>query len=92
MVQVLVLCSIAMFTNSNSKTRVTALALFFFFLRLILAVVGLCCCAQVFSSCREWGLFSVVVCGLLFGVASLVAVFPIAQMAKNLPAMQETWV
>ena len=91
MVQVLVLCSIAMFTNSNSKTRVTALALFFF-LRLILAVVGLCCCAQVFSSCREWGLFSVVVCGLLIGVASLVAVFPIAQMAKNLPAMQETWV
>ena len=38
------------------------------------AALGLCCCAQAFSSCVEWGLlFFVVVHGLLIVVASLVA-------------------
>ena len=40
---------------------------------LFLAALGLRCCAQVFSSCGEWGLLLVVVRGLLIAVASLVA-------------------
>ena len=39
---------------------------------LFLAVLGLCCCGRAFSSCGEWGLLFVVVCGLLIAVASLV--------------------
>ena len=39
----------------------------------ILVVVGLCCCARVFSNCGEWRLLFVVVCGILTAVASLVA-------------------
>ena len=39
----------------------------------ILAALGLCCCAQAFSSCGERGLLFVAVCGLLIVVASLVA-------------------
>ena len=35
-------------------------------------LLGLCCCAQAFSSCREWGLLLVAVRGLLVAVASLV--------------------
>ena len=48
--------------------------LFFFFFNvfiyLFLAVLGLCCCAQAFSSCGEWGLLFIVVRGLLMAVAS----------------------
>ena len=40
---------------------------------LFLAVLGLCCCAQAFSSCSEWGLLFVAVHRLLIVVASLVA-------------------
>ena len=40
---------------------------------IFLAALGLCCCAQAFSSCGEWGLLFVVVHGLLIAVASLVA-------------------
>ena len=40
---------------------------------LFLAVLGLCCCAQAFSSCRERGLLSIAVRGLLIAVVSLVA-------------------
>ena len=36
---------------------------------LFLAVLGLCCCVQAFSSCGEF----VAACGLLLAVASLVA-------------------
>ena len=43
------------------------------FIYLFLAVVGLCCCLRAFSSCGEWGLLFVVVCGLLIAVPSLVA-------------------
>ena len=48
---------------------------FFFnkFIYLFLAALGLCCCAQDFSSCGELGLLFVVVRGLLTAVASLVA-------------------
>ena len=40
---------------------------------LFLAVLGLLCCTQAFSSCGERGLLFVVVLGLLIVVASLVA-------------------
>ena len=45
---------------------------FIYFIYLFLAVLGLCCCAQAFSSCGEWGLLFVAVYGLLIAVASLV--------------------
>ena len=38
-----------------------------------MAELGLCCCAQAFSSCGEWGLLFVAVRGLLIAVASPVA-------------------
>ena len=40
---------------------------------LFLAALGLRCHARAFSSCGEWGLHFVAVCGLLIVVASLVA-------------------
>ena len=40
---------------------------------LFLAVLGLCCCAQAFSSCSERGLLFDAVHGLLIAVPSLVA-------------------
>ena len=43
------------------------------FIYLFLAVLGLRCCAQAFSSCGERGLLFVAVRGLLIVVASLVA-------------------
>ena len=49
---------------------------FFFinlFIYLFLAALGLCCCAQAFSSCGEQGLLFIVVCKLLMAVASRVA-------------------
>ena len=48
-------------------------ACFFFLIFLFLAVLGLRCCAQAFSSCSEWGLLFVVVRRLLIAVASLLA-------------------
>ena len=42
----------------------------FLFAYLFLAVLGLHCCTWAFSSCGEWGLLSVAVCGLLTVVAS----------------------
>ena len=36
-------------------------------------MLDLHCCAQAFSSCGEWGLVLVAVCGLLLVVVSLVA-------------------
>ena len=44
-----------------------------YFIHLFLAVLGLRCCTQVFSSCGERGLPFIVVCGLFIAVASLVA-------------------
>ena len=43
-----------------------------FFVFVFLAVLGLRCCAQAFSSCGEQGLLFVAVHGLLIEVASLV--------------------
>ena len=50
------------------------------FIHLYLVVLGLCCCAQAFSSCGKWGLLFVAVHGLLvvarrllIAMASLVA-------------------
>ena len=45
----------------------------YLFIYLFLAVLGLHCCVQSFSSCGERGLLFVVVCGLLIAAASLVA-------------------
>ena len=45
---------------------------FFFKINLFLAVLGLRCCAWVFSGCDERGLLFVAVRGLLIAVASLV--------------------
>ena len=44
---------------------------FFNFIYLFLAVLGLPCCTQAFSSCGEWGLLFIAVRGLLITVASL---------------------
>ena len=45
----------------------------YLFIYLFMAALGLCCCAQAFSSCGERGLLFVAVRGLLTAVASLVA-------------------
>ena len=45
---------------------------YFFFFFKFLAVLGLCCCRQAFSSCGERGPLFIVVCGLLIAVDSLV--------------------
>ena len=45
---------------------------YLFFIIIILAVLGLRCCARAFSSCSERGLLLAVVRGLLIVVASLV--------------------
>ena len=49
--------------------------LFFFlgFFLFVLAALSLRCCTRAFSSCSKRGLLFVAVCGLLIGVASLVA-------------------
>ena len=58
------------------------LLLIYFWLRWVFIAVG-----RLFSSCGKWGLLSSFSAWLLIAVASLVA-----QLAKNLPAMLETWV
>ena len=50
--------------------QVLGLLVFGFF---FLAELDLLCCTWAFSSCGEWGLLFVAVCGLLIVVASLVA-------------------
>ena len=50
-----------------------SLPYFFCFIYLFLAALGLCCCAQAFSSCGEQELLFIAVCRLLIAVASLVA-------------------
>ena len=47
--------------------------LFIYLFIYFLAALGLRCSMQAFSSCGEWGLLFVAVCGLLIAVASLVA-------------------
>ena len=55
------------------KINIKIFLIFFFIFYLFLAVLGLCCCTWAFSSCGEWGLLFIAVCGLLIVVASLVA-------------------
>ena len=45
---------------------------FIYLIYLLLATLGLRCCAWAFSSCGKQGLLFVAVCGLLTAVASLV--------------------
>ena len=71
------LCYVSTVQQSESAINIHIAPLFFFYkfiylIYLFLAVLGLRCCARAFSSCGEWGLFFVVVCGLLIAVASLV--------------------
>ena len=40
---------------------------------LSLTALGLHCCTQAFSSCDEWELLFIVLCGILIAVASLVS-------------------
>ena len=45
---------------------------FIYIIYLLLAALGLCCCARAFSSCGKQGLLLIAVHGLLIAVASLV--------------------
>ena len=60
----------------NAPFFLLCTSIFFFltvlFIYLFLAVLGLHCCTQAFSSCGEEGLFFVAVHGLLIAVTSLV--------------------
>ena len=47
--------------------------IFIYLVNLFLAALGLCCCAQAFSSCSEQGILFVAACSLLITVASLAA-------------------
>ena len=44
---------------------------FLFPIYLFMAALGLHCCTRAFSSCGEWGLLFIAVCGLLTAVACL---------------------
>ena len=57
----------------SKKVCIKAFYCFVLFFYLFLAVLGLRCCAQAFSSCSEQGLLFIAVRGLLIAVASLVA-------------------
>ena len=63
-------------TTLTFRKAFLLLSYFFLFflinLFIYLAVLGLHCCAQAFSSCGEQGLLFVAVCRLLIVVASLV--------------------
>ena len=60
-------------TGPQRKSHPTTYLFFFLFIYLVLAVLGLHCCAWAFSSCGKRGLLFVVVRRLLTAVASLVA-------------------
>ena len=57
-----------------------------YLLILVLAALGLCSCAQSFSSCDERGLLFVAVHGLLIAVASLVV-----EHGLQARGLQELW-
>ena len=64
------------YANLGKETEIQQSQGFFFFfliLFLFLAVLGLHCCTQAFSSCSELGLPFIAVRGLLIAVASLIA-------------------
>ena len=61
--------------HSDIFVSLIILNIFYFFnvvAYLFLAALGLRYCTRAFSSCGEWGLLFVAVCGLLIEVASLV--------------------
>ena len=60
------------FLQRTNQIEALLFYLFIYLFYLFLAALGLCCCAQAFSSCGERGLLFVVVHGLLIAVASLV--------------------
>ena len=66
-----------MFLQVLTTVSVSALVGFFFninlFIYLLLAALGLHCCAWAFSSCGEQGILFVVMCGILTAMSSLVA-------------------
>ena len=66
-------CFLCSRVNTKIWSRIIIIFLINEFIYLFLAVFGLHCCTQAFSSCGEWGLLFVEVCGLLIVVASLVA-------------------
>ena len=71
----LCVCVLAISVSSLEKYRSDPLHILFLinlFIYLFLAMLGLRCCTWDFSSCGEWGLLFVVVCGLLLAVASFV--------------------
>ena len=49
--------------------KLSAQFIVFFVFLFFLAALGLPCCTQAFSSCGEWGLLFLAVCGLLIAVA-----------------------
>ena len=65
-------CKVALVTTGRDFFFLIHLFIYLF-IYLFLAVLGLCCCSQAFSSCGEWGLLFIVVRGLLIVVVSLVA-------------------
>ena len=76
------LCALLLPTNTTAAElfnsldlsghiRKTELVIFLKLIYLLLAALGLYCCARAFSSCGEWGLLFVAVRGLLIVVASL---------------------
>ena len=85
-----------MFIYMNNTLQSISLSLSLFIkLYLFLAVLGLHCCAQAFSSCSEWWLLFVVEHRLLIVVAPLVVehrhraqaqeLWPVGWVAWNLP-------
>ena len=66
---------------------------FVFCFVLFFGCVGLLCCTQAFSSCRERGLLFVAVCWLLIDVASLVAVdgFQACKLSICASQAQQLW-
>ena len=58
--------------HQGSPRRFFFFKIIYLLIYLVLAVLGLYCCVQAFSSCSERGLLFVAVCELLTAVASLV--------------------
>ena len=59
--------------SDGNHRRIAFFNKFIYFIYLLLATLGLCCCARAFSSCGERGLLFVAVRRLLIAMASLVA-------------------
>ena len=73
-------------THSVILSLILFLFIFNKFIYLFLAALSLCCCTWTFSSCGEWGLLFVAVCGLLIAVAS-----PVAEHSLQAHGLQQLW-